>query len=489
MLLQAKAEVPMRCFFSVAIILITSCTAVAQPLDQKKAKEVLHKVVDFYRTKVGHEGAYLWRYSADLTKQEGEGQATKTSGWTQPPGSPAVGEAFLDAWRYSGDRVCLDGAVEVAHALVRSQLKSGGWDAHFDLGEEGRKRYAYRVDGDKAGRRNFSTFDDNKSQSALALLMHVDEALGFKDEKVHGAVEYALEKMLAAQYPNGAWPQQFEGPPDPAKYPIKKASYPETWSRTYPQKDYTGYYTINDNNMSAIIDMLFEAHRIYGRKDCYRAAEKTGDFFLLAQMPDPQPGWAQQYDLDMHPAWARKFEPASITGGESQRVMRSLLHLYRHTGEKKYLDPIPRALAYYKKSLLPDGRLARFYELRENRPLYFTKDYQLTYSDADMPTHYGFKVSSSLDSIGRDYERSLAAKPVELKPVHRVARPVRMDRSLAKRAQEAVDALDSRGAWVEQGKMRYHGSDDRTREVLEMRTFAQRLVVLAQYAGATGDPE
>ena len=31
------------------------------------------------------------------------------------------------------------------------------------------------------------------------------------------------------------------------------------------------------------------------------------------QMPDPQPGWAQQYDYDMRPMWARKFEPAAIT--------------------------------------------------------------------------------------------------------------------------------------------------------------------------------
>jgi hypothetical protein len=55
------------------------------------------------------------------------------------------------------------------------------------------------------------------------------------------------------------------------------------------------------------------------------------------------------------------------------------------------LEPVPRAIAYLKRSRLPDGRLARFYELRTNRPLYFTKDYKLTFSDADVPTHYAFK--------------------------------------------------------------------------------------------------
>ena len=68
-----------------------------------------------------------------------------------------------------------------------------------------------------------------------------------------------------------------------------------------------------------------EADRIYARDDCREAAIKTGDFFRRAQMPDPQPGWAQQYNAVMQPVWARKFEPPSITGGESLSVMRTLL--------------------------------------------------------------------------------------------------------------------------------------------------------------------
>ncbi len=468
--------------FPVLVVSSVTNSLPAHALDQAEATRALHKVISFYRQDVGYEGAYLWRYSADLTRQEGEGKANKTSGWTQPPGTPSVGEAYLKAWRVSGDERCLMAAKEAAYALIRAQLQSGGWSSHFDLGAEGRRRYAYRVDGRQAGKNNYTTFDDNKSQSALVLLMHVDEALNFKDPKIHDAVSYALEKMLAAQYPNGAWPQQFIGPPDKSKFPVSKASYPETWSRTYPKKDYRGYYTLNDNNMSVITEMLFEAHRIYEREDCFAAAEKTGDFFLLAQMPAPQPGWAQQYDLEMHPAWARKFEPASITGGESQSVMRSLLNLYRFTGKKKFLKPLPRALAYYRKSELPDGKLARFYELHANRPLYFTKDYQLTYSDADMPTHYGFKVSSKIDSIEREYERVGALAPGKLKPIHRVAAPVKMNPSLAQRAKTVVEALDARGAWVEEGTLR---SDESVSKVIETRTLIKNLDVLAQFVGAT----
>lgn len=457
----------------------------SEPIDQDKARIAMRRVLSFYRQEVGYQGAYLWRYSADLSQREGEGVATRTSGWTQPPGSPSVGEAYLEAWRLCGDDHCLQASVEVARALVRSQLISGGWSSHFDLGKEGRRRYAYRTDQPRSSGRNLTTFDDNKSQSALALLMHVDEALEFRDRSIHEAVEYALDKMLLVQYPNGAWPQQYAEPANPDQYPVKRASYPDSWSRTYPQKDYRGYYTLNDNNMSHIIDMLFEAWRIYGRSDCFDAAKRTGDFFLLAQMPDPQPGWAQQYDRNMHPAWARKFEPASITGGESQSVMRALLTLYRFTADNRYIRTLPKALTYYRKSRLADGRLARFYELRTNKPLYFTKDYQLTYSDADMPTHYGFQVGSNLDSIQRELQELASLPDDQLKPRQHITRPAVMSRRLAGQAEAVIEAIDDRGAWVEDGKMRYQAADARSvNRVIEMKTLVRNLEILAKYVGA-----
>ncbi len=470
-------------FLSLLLLLPLSSSAPAQTADQRDAARALRKVVSFHRKNIGHQGAYLWTYAADLSSQEGEGKANKTSGWTQPPGTPFVGEAYLKAWRLSGDRSCLEAAVECAHALVKAQLKSGGWSSHFDLGPEGSRRYTYRRDGAKAGKRNLTTFDDDKSQSALELLMHVDEELKFRDPKIREAVEYALKHMLAAQYPNGAWPQQYVEPPNPSEFPVKKASYPNTWSRKYEGKKYISHYTLNDNNMSNIIDMMIEAWRIYGRKDCLNAALKTGDFFVLAQMPDPQPGWAQQYDRDMHPAWARKFEPAAVTGGESQAVMKSLISLYRQTGESRFLKPLPRALAYYRKSELPGGKLARFYELNSNKPLYFTKDYQLTYSDSDMPTHYSFKVSSGLDSIERSYQMALRLNPGEFNPDHRLVRPDRLRSNVIKRGKNVMESLDSRGAWVEKGSLR-HDKGSSGNRIISMRTFAKNLEHLATLAGA-----
>lgn len=469
-------------FAALVLTIVTPHGVTAQSLTQEDARHLMRKVARFHRQQVGYEGAYLWKYSADLTHQEGEGIATRTSGWTQPPGAPSVGEAYLKCWRLTDDTEMLDAAVEVAGALVRSQLKSGGWSSHFDLGREGRRRYAYRVDGQDAGRDNRTTFDDNKTQSALTLLMHADQALKFADEQIHECVEYALDGILAAQYPNGAWPQQYAEAPDPKAFPVIKAGYPEEWPREYPQKKYIDFYTLNDANMSHIVEMLFEAARIYEREDCRNAAIRTGEFFLLAQMPDPQPGWAQQYDVNMHPVWARKFEPPAVTGGESQAVMRSLLTLYRHSADRRFLDAIPRALRYYRSSLLPEGKLARFYELKTNRPLFFTREYELTYSDADMPTHYAFKVSSKLDSIEREYQRLKTLPAGELRPTPVITRPLKISKSLQRSAEKVAAALDDRNAWTERGSMKHTSSP---LEIIDMRTFARNLETLAAYAGAT----
>ena len=55
--------------------------------------------------------------------------------------------------------------------------------------------------------------------------------------------------------------------------------------------------------------------------------------------------------------------------------MRTLIQLYRRTGQQKYLGAIPSALDYLASSPLSDGRLARLYELKTNCPLYFTRLY------------------------------------------------------------------------------------------------------------------
>jgi hypothetical protein len=131
--------------------------------------------------------------------------------------------------------------------------------------------------------------------------------------------------------------------------------------------------------------------------------------------------------------------------------------------------------------------MARFYELQTNKPLYFTKQYELTYSSDDMPTHYAFIVSSSLDRIEAEYEKlRKEGPPKESRP--REPERSRLTSGLARDAAEAVAALDERGAWVTAGKLSNYGSQDGTREVIDSRVFIENVETLARFIAAS-DPQ
>jgi hypothetical protein len=468
------------------LVLIMAAPVLAQePPTRDQASAALKRAVTFFRQRVSAEGGYLYRYSEDLSIREGEEKATASMAWLEPPGTPAVGEAYLRAYERVKEPYLLDAAVETARALVKGQLHSGGWAEFIEFDPAKRKAFAYRVDGPAdAKARNITTLDDDKTQSATRFLMHVDRALEFKDAAIHEATLYALDGLMKAQFPNGAWPQRFSSPPKAEDFPVLKASYPETWSRTFPGVSYSGFYTLNDNAQADVIATLFEAAEIYGDARYADSAKRGGDFLILAQMPEPQPAWAQQYNPQMQPAWARKFEPPSITGGESQGAIRILMEVYRQTGDKKYLEPIPRALDYLEKSQLPTGRLARFYELKTNRALYFTKKYELTYSSDDMPTHYAFIIGSSVAELRRAYEKLLATEPARLKRVRSDER-LKSSPELTAAARQAIGSLDDRGAWVESGRLRASGQPADINRVITTQTFIRNLNTLGQFI-ATG---
>ena len=392
--------------------------------------------------------------------------------------------AFLRAYEATGDTLFLNGAVEAAQALAWGQLASGGWDYRIDFDPAASGNWHYRrdvEDGDRTTgeRRNRTTLDDDNTQSALRLLMRVDQHLDFADAELHRAVVYGLESLLEAQYPNGAWPQRYGNGENPGPLPVRKARYPESWSREYPKERYPAYYTFNDDTIADAIATMIEAYEIYGDERWRRSAERAGDFIILAQMPDPQPAWAQQYNLAMEPAWARRFEPPAITGGESFGVMRILLELHLAFGEPRFLEPIARALAWAKAAQLPDGRMARFYELKTNRPLYFTREYALTYSDADLPTHYAFKVGDRTDRIESLYQRILEEGREAVLAERARVRPV-----AAERIEAIIEALDTEGRWVEEGRLR--NPEDRrapiAARVVSCRTFSRNLTLLSRFA-------
>ena len=469
----------------------------AVELSASDGKAALKKAVTFFRKNVSASGGYLWQYSGDLAEREGEQQASPTQVWVQPPGTPYVGEALLEAFLVSGEEYLLEVARDAGHALAMGQLVSGGWDYRIEFDPKQRHEWAYRVDvaasrepvdstkrASSRKQKNVTTLDDDTTQAALRFLIKLDIVLEKKDQRIHETVNYALESLLKAQYPNGAWPQRYDEFPNAVDFPVKRASYPESWPREFPKADYRSYYTFNDNTLADLIDTMFLAEQLYQEPRYGAAARKAGDFILLAQMPEPQPAWAQQYNADMHPAWARRFEPTAVTGGESQGVIQILLTLHRHTQDDKYLKPIEKALDYLERSQLPNGQLARFYELNTNRPLYFTKDYVLTYDDSDMPTHYGFKVSSNVARLRSSYEKSRRSRPDD-NPIWTTTRTApKSNDSLNREAAQIVAAMDSRGAWLEQGKLKATGNKTHEQSIITTKTFTQNLRILSRLIGS-----
>ncbi len=397
------------------------------------AMRAMQKAAAFYRGRVASHGGYVYYYSLDLQQRWGEGKASPDTIFVQPPGTPTVGMACLKAYAATGDEFYLDAAREAAEALVAGQLQSGGWAQVIHFGPAQRLGKYRKMPG---GSWNVSSLDDGQTQAALRMLIHADRALNFKHAEIHEAALYGLDALLGAQFPNGAFPQGWREPVGP--HAVLKASFPDyDWRTEGRIKNYWDYYTLNDNLAGTVADALIDAHRVYKDEKYKAALERLGDFLILSQMPDPQPGWCQQYNYETVPIWARKFEPPAITGWESQDVMETLIKIAQYTGKQQYLEPIPRALEYFKKSLLPDGTIARYYEFRTNKPLYMDSNYQLTYDDSAVPGHYGWKQPARFESIERAYLEATtgtAPAPTPVVPEEDV--------------RAIIEALDVDGRWI-----------------------------------------
>ncbi len=435
-------------------VLMFSIPTEAQP-SREEMIATLKKAADFYIENCSKHGGYVWRYSNDLTLSEGEAETPADVIWVQPHGTPTIGSSLLRVYEVTGDRKYLDEALRTGEALVSGQLHSGGWYYSITFDPEERKKWGYRenvgfrTSSSRKNKTNITTLDDDTTPAAVRFLVELDAALNFRNAEIHDAARFALDALLLAQHPNGGWAQNWDRHPrNPVwpKYPVLAASYPTEWSRVW-LNDWTGKYFLNDNVCGNMIDTMLLASKYYQDSRYLESAKKTGDFLLLARMPEPQPAWAQQYNEQMYPVWDRKFEPPAIASDETQETLESLMTLYEWTGDERYLEPVPGALAWLKKSLLDDGQLARFYELKTNQPLYFVVvdgKYNLTSSDADLPTHYGFKIASQIEKLERMYELVQKAR----KPGQRVRRPS------AGRLNEIVSSLDKRGAWTEPGPMK-----------------------------------
>lgn len=445
----------------------------AQDFSVDDVKSAMKRASQYFREHVAVRGGYVYEVSEDLKTRFGEGEALPTEIWVQPPGTPSVGMAFLNAWTATGDEEFMIGARAAADSLCFGQLESGGWTDRVNFDPQGKTTGRYRNGNGHPKGRNVSTLDDDKTQAALCFLMEMDRALEFRDEKIHDACLVALDALLKAQFANGGFPQGWAGPVEPGL--ILKASFPEyDWKTEGRRKDYWNYETLNDGLAGTVTRTLHLAYEVYGEQRYHDAMARFGDFLIRAQLPEPQPAWAQQYNHQLQPIWARKFEPPAVAGRESEDAIETLLFLAEVTGEKRFLEPVPAALAWIRRSLLSDGQIARFYELKTNTPLYFRREgenYFLTYSDADLPGHYSFKSRSSIDRLEARYAALKTGEPLPVK--------VASLKSQVKEVTAILGKLDAQGRWLtpRTGKAT---NDDQTLW-LRSEEFSKNLTKLSEF--------
>lgn len=462
-------------------IMLTTLAAPCFALDQAlvdEATEVLRQATTYLVEEVAEHGGYAGSYLHDLSDQWGEGHITETMNWVQPPGSPSTGMVFITAYEATGDPLFLDAAKANAESLVWGQLACGGWDYNIDFSRRGEERWFYRHNvgsDDEAltSGRNTGTMDDNVTQAATRLLIMVDTALeeaGRPDAAIHESAMAALDYLLEAQYDHGGWPQ---------RYPLNGRSYND-------------FATFNDNTIRDCCRTMMDAWEAYDDERYRDALLDCADFIVKAQLPAPQASWAQQYDADLRPAWARRFEPASVCTGEAYGVMRLLVELAAFTGDEKYLEPLPAAMAWFESedTLLDDGRRARFYELKTNRPLYFyANTYRLTYDDSNTPDHYGFKGSYYGDHVRNQYEAIQQVGLAQWVANREEAQDLTREEQIARAegmegdVREILEARTENGVWLSKGG---YGPDV---PHLNMRTVQGNMATLATYVGnATGFP-
>lgn len=483
---------------TVAAGLGVSVGTAAEPDSAAEARAALERAGAFFESIATH-GGYVWRYSVDLQDRAGERRTSDSQIWVQPPGTPAVGQAFLRAYEATGDPRHLERALAAADALASGQLESGGWDYLIDFDRERSKSWFRRSDvgvtpaADMSGRLNVSTYDDDTSQSALRLLIavgrHIEHASDPRAARLRAARDYGLAKVIAAQRPNGGWPQRWDGRSvTSATHPVQPARFPADYPRTHPKTDYSGYYTLNDHTHRDCVLTLLEAARATGRDEYRAAALRGGDFLLRAQLPEPQPAWAQQYNLAMEPAWARAFEPPSVCTLESAAAVRLLIELHLESSDPKYLEPIPRALAWMRRSEIRPGVWARMYELQTNRPIYGDRDGEIHATLAELSperrTGYGWEGDMGVPAAMKAFEGferdgragTLARRERGVARAKLPERKAAEAERLAPRVREVIGALDAQGRWL-----RHSGE----REEIRSADFIANVELLADYLEAT----
>ena len=433
---------------------LMAAPAGAQPL-RSEVEAAMKKATTFMAETVAYRGGYVWTVSEDLAVRWGEVPARPSQIWVQAA-TPMVGMALLDAYDATRDRYYLDAAKRAADALIYGQHPRGGWHYFVDFNPVGldewyttrASRFEYGYEEYRHYYGNATNDDQVTSDAAAFVLRYYATTL---DTAYRAPALKALDFVLEAQYPNGAWPQRY-----PLRYEFAHDGLP----------DYTSYFTLNDGATQGYIELLITAYRTLGDQRYFDAARRGADFLIAVQGPDGEAAWAEQYGPDMRPIAARTHEPAGYVIRESRDTLRVLEMFYTLTGDPRYLAPIPRCLAWYdrvnKEAVELKRPPSRYWQPGTNLPVYVVRrdahsaeGYGLYEWTTTPPPGLEVKPAVDVAPIRAEYERVAALATPEARAEYFDAHfdQPRRTAPTAAQVETIIKGLDARGAWVTDGIM------------------------------------
>ena len=288
---------------------------------------------------------------------------------------------------------------KIADNMLLFQKNNGGWPKNYDFFAILTPEQASIVKAAK-GEIN-TTFDNGSTYTQIAALAIAYYNL--KEDKYKDGCIKGLEFIVQSQYKNGGWPQY---------YPIEKHNY-------------SSHITFNDGAMMGIMLLLkdiLDGEPLYTFVDAKLkgkiqvAYNKGVECILKTQINDAgkPTAWCQQYDeVTLQPAWARKFEPASICNKESCDIVSFLMSINHPS--KAIIESVQNAVLWFDESIIHNTLVkridapkvqtpykvsvydrvvvidstapaiwTRYYELKTHRPMFCNRDSKIVYSLAEV---------------------------------------------------------------------------------------------------------
>jgi PelA/Pel-15E family pectate lyase len=300
-----------------------------------------------------------------------------------------------DVW-YAGAE-----AKQLADAVLSYQTPSGGWSKHTGYAKGPRQPGMQWTSQNEPGQpaHYVATFDNGATTEELHFLALVWAAT--KREDCKAGFSKGLDFILAAQYPNGGWPQV---------YPLEGGYHDDI--------------TFNDDAMTRILELLYalksgeldSALLDEPRRQKAAVAFAAGIRCVLKTqltVAGKKAVWGAQYDpLTLQPAAARAMEPATLSGAESAGILKFLMTITNPPPE--IVTSIEGGLTWLEAAKITglarvrrDGKT--FYDPdAASTEVYWARFYNLTNGQPVFPGRDGvlyetFNAMAAKNKVGYDY--------------------------------------------------------------------------------------